>query len=88
MTTLPPTLARIAQDRTGPRAALHVVILLVHAGLLGPDYRRIKQSTISHVTGLSQQQCSTALRWLIQRGHIQRINEPFVGALYRLSGDA
>lgn len=79
-----PALAIIARDRTGPSAALSVVVLLVDAGLLGTDWRRIKQQAAAHVTGLGQQRTSDALRWLVERGHVERTNEPFVGALYRL----
>ncbi len=80
-----PLLATIAKNQRAPKLALPVVVLLVEQGLLTRDFQRVKLLTIATMTGTSRQHACTVLRWLTRNHYLERRDEPFVGALYRLT---
>ncbi len=83
-----PLLATIARNRRAPRAALPVLVLLVHEGLLTADWQRVKLLTVATLTGRHTSQCHHVLGWLTEQRYLERRDEPFVGPLYRVRQEA
>jgi DNA-binding IclR family transcriptional regulator len=79
-----PLLLLLARDRTAPASALAVLVLVQQEGLVGPDWRPLKQIALAQLSGRPQTSVSDALRWLVDRGYLERLTEPFAGKLYRL----
>jgi hypothetical protein len=77
-------LADVAVDRRAPRFALPVLVLLHYTDTVFVDWRPVKQIAMAKELGCSQPAIVTALRYLVERQHLQRRNDPFAGALYRL----
>lgn len=79
-----PILVTVARHRSAPAGALPMLVLLIDAGLLTHDWQRVKLLTAGMLLGCSSQYAGRVLSWLCANHYLERCDEPFVGALYRL----
>ena len=82
------TLAALARDRAAPAAALPIMVILTEEGLLTSEWQRLKLLTVVTRAGRTHRLTSQALTWLVTAGYLERLNDPFLGRLYRLKGPA